>query len=173
MMKPHDWNVVVAGHWNPAILTPKGITEIIFQKPEGTPVEIFVPLNAIAPFRVKFDGVIVSADFDKLVVNCEKNDWDVLEKARQSALNAINGLPKTPLLAVGYNVRYQLENPNAEFIPLFATELDKKISDSDFQITGKTINRLLEWKNGRINFQVQSDDVGKYVLLMNFPAILN
>jgi hypothetical protein len=52
-LKPYDWNVVVLGHWNQAILTPQGIAERLFQLPSETEIGIEVPMDAIGPFRVK------------------------------------------------------------------------------------------------------------------------
>ncbi len=42
---PFDWNVVIIGSWNPAILTPQGITTRLLQLEAGTPVEVQVSLD--------------------------------------------------------------------------------------------------------------------------------
>lgn len=73
-LKSIGWNAVVVGKWNPAILTPQGIADQIFGKPADDPIEVFVPVNAMGPIKVRIEGLLVSADFERLIIDCEKSD---------------------------------------------------------------------------------------------------
>ncbi len=42
MLEPFDWNVVVAGAWNRALLTPAWLQKRVFKDTEAT-VELYVP----------------------------------------------------------------------------------------------------------------------------------
>ena len=67
-LEPYDWNVVVLGHWNPAILTPQGISERLFQLPTETEIGIEVPMDAIGPFRVSLGDLAVMVTEAQLMV---------------------------------------------------------------------------------------------------------
>ena len=112
------------GKWNPAILTPKGIAEQIFNKTDDVPFEVLVPLDTMGPPKVRIEGLLVSANFDRFVIDCEKSDWELLEKSKEYCRKAIDALPKTPVSAAGFNIRYQLEEPAEEFLELLKPSLD-------------------------------------------------
>ena len=167
-LKPVAWNTVIAGKWNPAILTPKGIAEHIFRKTEDTPIEVLVPLDAIGPPKVKIEGLFVSANFDRLIIDCEKNNWEALDKSRKYCCNAIDSLPKTPLSAVGFNIRYEFGEPNSEFLELLKPTLDDSISDNLLEIAEKETRRSLLWKDGTINLHIVMRESTNYQILLNF-----
>jgi hypothetical protein len=50
----------------------------------------------------------------------------------------------------------------------FSEELDRRISDSDFQIIGRQFHRLLAYRGGRLLVQVRRDPEDKAELLINF-----
>lgn len=162
------WNTVVAGKWNPAILTPKGIAEHIFNKTDDTPIEVLVPLDAMGPPRVRIEGFFVSANFDRLVIDCEKNNWESLEKSRDYCCNAINALPKTPVSAAGFNIRYEIEEPTDGFLELLKPPLDDSISDNQIEIVKRETRRALVWKGGTINLHIVKQKSSNYIILLNF-----
>ncbi|MGD1151561.1 MAG: hypothetical protein ABR911_01605 [Syntrophales bacterium] len=168
ILKPVEWNTVVVGSWNPAILTPQGIADILFKKPADVPVEIMVPLDGIGPPRVGIDEQIVTVELGRLVVESKKPEWSGLEQSRRIVLNAIEGLPRTPLSAAGFNVRYCLEGVAAELIELFETKFDALLSDAMIKILGREMRRSLEFNNGIINVHITGFDSTKYNVLMNF-----
>jgi len=167
-IKAIQWNSVVVGKWNPAILTPKGISDLIFDKPTEEPLEVFVPLNAFGPFKVKIDDLLLSADFDRLIIDCEKSVWETIERSRQYCCKAIDVLPKTPLAAAGFNVRYELSEPEEQFIDILNLPLDEKLSDNNFKITGRETRRTFTWKNGSINLHIVKSETTQYDILINF-----
>ncbi|MGD9161455.1 MAG: hypothetical protein PVG39_23785, partial [Desulfobacteraceae bacterium] len=151
-LKAFNWNAVVVGKWNPAILTPKGVAKEIFEKDENEPIDVLVPLDAMSPYKVRIDDLFISADFERLIIDCEKNDWKSLEKAMKYSHKAIDALPKTPLTAAGFNVRYELlEDPEESFFELLEIPLDNLFSDKGLQINRREVRRSLQWEDGLIN----------------------
>jgi hypothetical protein len=167
-LKPIVWNTVVAGKWNPAILTPQGIAMMVFSKGKDIPIEVLVPLDALGPLKVRIDGFTVAANFERLVVDSAKNDWESLHKSREFCLKAMDELPKTPVSAAGFNIRYSLENPDGEFLELVKPPLDNSITDNGFEIINKEIRKTLRWKEGAINLHITKQGALDYQLLLNF-----
>lgn len=152
-----DWNVVVAGFWNPAILTPAGIARRLFGLPEGTPVLVEVSTNGVAPYRVKHDNLTVTAEMGRLVVNADAPTYELLDCARKAAAKAIKGLPDTPLTAAGYNVRVQINDPQDALLSAAGCPLDNLISDAGFTIGTRILHRSLEMEIGSLNLSIQQD----------------
>lgn len=168
MLKPHEWTTVIVGSWNPAIFTPKGIAEILFQKPAGEPIEVMVPLDGLGPSRIIIDELIISPEPGRIVIGSKKPTWDMLDKTRAVAIRAIEELPRTPLIAAGFNVRYHLESPSEEFFHLIDTKLDNSISNAALRIMSREVHRSLEFNGGRLNLHIDGIDSIKFALLMNF-----
>lgn len=167
------WNAVVAGRWNPAILNPKGIAKLIFKKEDNDPINVLVPLDTMEPYKVKIDNFLISANFDKLVIDCEKPEWDSLEKAMKYCETGLDELPKTPLIASGFNVRYELKTPNDDFIDILKVPLDDKLGDNGLIIERREIRRSIKWKEGLINIHIVMSDISSYQVLLNFDKQSN
>src|SRR6516165_8300462 len=65
---PCEWNVVVMGRWNRAILTPQGIATRLFQLPLNTSIGVEVPMDGIGPYRVSHDRLVVMVSEAWLIV---------------------------------------------------------------------------------------------------------
>ena len=166
-MKPGIWNVVVLGHWNPAILTPAGIARRLFRLPEGTPVDVQVPINALGPYRVQHDGVVVVADAERLIVEAASS-YAALEHARDVAALAIKDLPETPLSAAGFNIRFQSERAPVEMLRLIEVKLDDALAADSFIVRERTLQRSIEWKQGSLNVEIRIDTEASAFVGLNF-----
>jgi hypothetical protein len=91
-----------------------------------------------------------------------------LKKARNKCCEAIDELPKTPVVAAGFNIQYELRDPATEFIDSLKLPLDGKILDQSLEITGKETNRSIEWKDGTINLSIKRVEADYYEILLNF-----
>ncbi len=168
IIKTVSWNSIVVGKWNPAILSPKGIAKEIFEKDNTNPIDVLIPLDTIGPAKVKIDDFVVSVDFDRLVIDCEKSNWEHLEGSREYCIKAMNALPKTPVTAAGFNIRYELSEPFDQFMDLLEMPLDTNISDNAISIGQREIRRSLEWEKGTINLHVIKNREDDYMILLNF-----
>jgi len=163
-----DWNVVVIGYWNPAILTPRGIARRLFALEEGTPVMVEVPMDGLAPHRVRHEGMIVTAEGGRLSIMTEDQTLPELARAKGLATRAIRNLPETPLTAAGYNLRFRVDDPPGALLDATATTLDNSLSDAEFQIAQRTIRRSLEYHDGRLNLEITQTGEAETRVEFNF-----
>ncbi len=154
-LEAFNWNVVVAGYWNPAILTPAGIARRLFGLAEGTPILVEVPMDGLAPYRVRHDDLTVTAEMGRLVVSADVPRYDLLDRARAVSARAIDGLPETPLTAAGYNVRMKISEPPNDLLAASTCDLDALLSDAGFSIDSRGLRRSLKIGDGVLNLALQ------------------
>lgn len=163
-----DWSVVVVGKWNRAILTPAGIGKHLFRVSPDTPLDVLLPVDVIAPPLVKFDGITVVAGDDRLVVQPDAPSYSRLDRARQIACNALDFLPKTPVTAVGLNVRFTTDTPSNQLLEICTNSLDSALSDASYNIDKRSYMWSLPWDDVTINLTILLDSNGACAIQLNF-----
>lgn len=163
-----DWNVVVVGHWNPAILTPSGIARRLFELADGTSIVVEVPMDGLAPHRVRHDGIVVTAEPGRLVLTIETPTLTNLERARQIGARAVRSLPETPLTAAGFNIRLKLDDPPEQLLQYTAAAIDTSLSDAGFTIKSRSVRRSLEHGKGTLNLEVRQAGDAETKIELNF-----
>lgn len=166
--KPNNWNVVVSGAWNRAILTPDGIRKRLFKLAEGTPLQIEMAIDQPGMFSVGHDGVTVTPMSRQLDVSVQTNDVASLVKASRIAATAIEGLPETPIVAAGVNFRFSLETLPDALLDLLKTTVNDAYSDEGYSIVGSLTQRSLEYSSGVINIEIREEKDGAGTVLLNF-----
>ncbi|MEM7469434.1 MAG: hypothetical protein AAF387_21490 [Pseudomonadota bacterium] len=173
-LKPVDWSVIVLGSWNRAILTPAGIGLRILEVPEGTPLEVLIAVDAIAPPKVSHDDTIITAHSSRLTVEPKDLYYPNLDKARGLASKALNALPETPVRAVGVNVNYVIEDEEcAVSDEIFSKELDNRLSDIALEIKNWDFGRTISWEDGLVNISESLDENGEHHVNFNFERKSN
>ncbi len=157
------WNVIIRGAWNRAILTPNWIATNLFGVPKGTPVSVYVPVDMLAPSRVQHEDLIVIIGEGFFEVKTDKPILEVLHKAKELGIKALNELPKTPVLAAGFNLHYELKDSSAEIADLFNTPLDDSLVKADYsfknrQIIKGCVSNDAVLKDGTINVYITADE---------------
>ena len=165
---PNDWSVVVIGHWNRAILSPAGISKWLFNLPEGTPVQVLVPLDVVAPYHIRHENVTVIPGNDRLIVHPVENNVDQLVQAIRIAQRALEHLPQTPVSAAGLNLRYKSEIAIDVIDQITANPWDDRISEEGLIVASRSIARSVQWRGGTITANIQQDQAGACSLLLNF-----
>jgi len=166
--KRFDWNVVVVGAWNAAILTPEGIAHRLFGLPPGTPVEVQVPLDRQAPIRVVHSNVMVVPSESGLLVVPTEPTPEALRHAVEVASRAIDSLPETPFTAAGINLRYQFDILPDELVQPLTSSLDDQLGDAELKIEGRMLKRTVGWNQGVLNVEIHMNDDASGALMFNF-----
>jgi hypothetical protein len=160
---PDDWNVIVVGAWNPAILTPDGIARRLFELNREAPVEVQVAIDQQAPIRVVHGGLMVIPSRNNLVVQPATSGTDGLRRAATILARAVRKLPETPMTAAGVNIRFRLDPVPDELIQIVESEVDARLADLGFAIRHRGLKRRLTWNEGVVNCQWLHDDEGSRV----------
>ena len=168
-MIPYDWSVVIVGSWNPAILTPSGIARRLFHLDKDTPVEVAVSLDMIAPLLVKYERMTVVAGSERLIIQPDDSEYQALATAMTLGARAVESLPETPFAAVGINVKFRAaQQIEALQAVTRKGEFDDCLSDQDFVISGRSLTRTLDWKDGRLKFTIGQEQDNPFEVLFNF-----
>jgi hypothetical protein len=166
--EPFSWNVVIVGAWNIAILTPDGIAKRLFELPQGTPVQVEVPIDRPGPYRVLHDGLMVIPSSNQLEVAPQALELGSLQKASRVAQMALRALPETPVFAAGINIRYRFASLPDELIDLVKAPIDDVLSDTSFQIDGGLTKRSLALPPGILNLEIVQGKSADGSVSLNF-----
>lgn len=149
----YDWNIVLLGAWNRAILTPNYISAKLFGLSEGDGIEVFVPVDVLAPIKVRHQGLSVIPNSSRLIIETSKHDFDSLNRAKDVAKKALEELPLTPVGAVGYNIRFKGTKTNLNISEGIQLTLDP-FSDEGFEVSSNGVLYRLSFREGWINLKV-------------------
>lgn len=166
--KPSDWNVVIVGRWNPAILTPGGIKKLVFKMEDNEKVEVAVPLDGLSPYLVKHPekNITVITDVNRLLIKLENEDYQTLANAMEAGVNALESLPQTPFVAAGFNIRFNAEESPIEILDICTSTIDTKIGDLGHTISARGISRTVSYGDGNLNININLNN--KSEVLFNF-----
>lgn len=167
-MEPVNWNVVLVGAWNTAIFTPQWVTESLLDLPAGTAIEVQVPMLAGMPIRFIGDSVVVVPADDRLVIDAKVPTQDGLEAALSVARRAIEELPKTPLSAAGFNLRYRSDETPAQTATVLSSTADDALAKSVQVVTARRLGRALAYGAGIVNVTLSDTESGGCLVEFNF-----
>lgn len=167
-MQPAEWNVVVTGHWNLAILTPGRVGRKVFGLPEQTPIEVLVQLDNPSPYQVRHNKVIAVPGSNQLILQTMEHTSECLQYAIDCSKRAVEALPETPLSACGINFRYQSEACPTNLAALISCESETIVSDLGRRIVGRRRGESLEYGDGRLNVIIDVATEGATEITFNF-----
>lgn len=165
---PRDWEVVLLGAWNVAILTPSGIVRRLFELDERTPIQVFVPLEGMEPIKVAHDDIVVSPSNSRLVVIPTACRGELLAKACLIAERALSKLPETPVSAAGVNLRFWFPAMPAELVRVFDSSLNDLCADAELKISSRKCRWSTVWQDGYLNLDLEQREDGSLDVLLNF-----
>jgi hypothetical protein len=165
---PNDWNVVIVGHWNRAILSPAGVAKRLFGLPDGTPVKVLVPLDVVGPYHVQHENITVIPGSDRLIVAPLHDNYENLIEAIRITRKALEDLPRTPVFAAGLNLTYKSEKEIETLQQATGSPWDDRLSDKGFVIASRSIARSLKWRDGTINVGIVQTTSATSEVTFNF-----
>jgi hypothetical protein len=165
---PHEWSVVIVGHWNRAILTPAGIVKRLFRLPADTKVGVQVALDAFVPHQVKHEDVVVIAGSDRLVVQPAALEYSAFEASMRVAHTALEELPETPVFGAGFNLNFRTDRYVEILAAITGHSWDDRLIDDGFVIHTRSITRALKWKSGLIRITVTEEADATSAIFMNY-----
>lgn len=153
-----ETSLVVAGAWNPAIVTPEWILKYGLKKDlqEENRVQVFVPAGAGLIFempRFSFSGLIVTVRPDALVIAPKETTQAQFEQIEVLAANTVQELTHTPISGIGHNFEFRSENPSAECLGIFSNSYEDLIDamPDDWSVAGSTLSSSMQMGATTVN----------------------
>lgn len=168
-LRSAEWDVVIVGRWNRAILTPFGIRKHLFKFEEATQVRVLVPLDGLSPYLVGHptQHIVVMTDEGRLRVQVEKPDYEALGHAMTAGMNALAALPETPVSAAGFNVNFSAKEATPQMAALLVSKSDSVLVTAGHKPVARTVGISLEHGAGRLNITMTGEG-GGFGLSFNF-----
>lgn len=169
-MKPilAEWNIIVAGSWNLAILNPDWVSKKIFETNE---LDVDLLIDNFRPqIRYKHEKVILAPESSRVTVGCTETTEAAIEQAEAACLRLIDSLPVTPLSAVGINVGFFEDNPSGHLLDGFNFKDNFKYAENGFEVATSEILRSISLPDCTLNFRVRQEADGNVSFHFNFHA---
>lgn len=157
------WNIVVLGHWDPLILTPRWVGEHL----ASGEVNVELPAHARLPPRLNFDGVATLVVEGRLVVAPHKADRPGLAAAEKMVVRLLELLPHTPVNGLGVNFQWLLPRSGKVADALRPAD-EAAVASAGYEVAQVTLRRRLTSKEHVVNLSVESADDGKARVSANF-----
>lgn len=155
MSEPFNWNVVVIGAWNLAILSPDGIRHRLFELPDQASIELEMAVDRPGQFRVGHEGIVVIPTSSALEVATRVPNAESLARACGLCQQALRVLPETPVSAAGVNFRYRFAELPDHLFDLMHAPVDETLSDAEFRVTATVTRKTVALAPGVVNVQMQ------------------
>lgn len=115
--------LVLAGNFNPAILTPQWIAKhcMGYQEQQEFQVEMLAPVGGGIPARYLFDDFSYAAAFSNVTLHLNSADVALAERSTEIAACILEKLPHTPIAGVGFNFGFSVAEPTDTLLQLLTT----------------------------------------------------
>ena len=119
---PEETSLVVAGAWNPAILTPAWVLQHGLGRQEPSQVQVFMPAGFGGVFelpRYVLDQFTYVVRPDSLVLTPTQHTPGSLEAVERSVFKMLEVLRHTPVNGVGHNFEFRQQDPAITNLDVF------------------------------------------------------
>lgn len=117
-----ETTLVLAGAWNPAIVTPNWIAQYVlgFPKDKEFKVNLQMPVQALGVLpRYSFEDLTINAQPDSLIFLMHAGRHDQVQKSFTVARGILSLLVHTPLSGLGINLAYTLASSDGPLVDAF------------------------------------------------------
>jgi hypothetical protein len=168
-IKDSSYSIVLAGKWNPAIITPPWILANLV---DGNPqIEIEFSLNFDIPSRFKINNITISPSVDRIILVSNDGSDESLSLIESIAIKLCDILSHTPFVAVGINFSF-IETLNKEYLlPLFTFSDANNLNDNNWDVSNQSIKRTLKKGAYNINLTINMDTDTNFVFDLNHHYI--
>lgn len=156
---PQETSLVIAGAWNPAILTPPWVMSHAMegQDPNAQMVQAFFPAGLNGAFempRFAMPGFQYSARMDALILLPGATSQESCALVEGVARSALRQLSHTPIGGLGFNFEFRDGAPRAEWLAAFAnSQLDLVDASEGLDVTRTTMATSFSDGASQVNVQ--------------------
>jgi hypothetical protein len=162
--------LVLAGAFNPAILTPKWVAVhgLGYSDSQEFQVEMLSPIGGALPSRFSFDGFSYSAAYNLMTLHLKKADLAQSQRSIGAMAEILSKLSHTPINGLGFNFGFLIEEPTETLLQLLTTHDPMTDSFSeDAEVVTRKWGNVIKWENSLVSVDCESAG-GQVTLFFNF-----
>lgn len=160
-----NWNIVLVGAWNTRIFNVVWLGEFIF--PEIPTVNAAVSLVPSHLTKFMAEGIEIIPTEERLLLRPTDISDKTLELLENKAREILRLLSHTPVTAVGVNMTYRTDSPDADLLKVFALNDDAKLVENKLMRSSCSVSRAFTNNVGMINL-ILTEAQGAVDLQFNF-----
>ena len=135
--------LVIAGAWNPAILSPNWVAKEILGLPfdNGFQVGMQFPINDPSqPIGFQFHDIAYQPALNVLIFFFKPEIDGQIQKTIDAAAKILELLPHTPISGVGFNSAYSVSDAHEDLLKMFSagSQIPAYLEDADAQLVQHT-----------------------------------
>jgi hypothetical protein len=155
--KQETWSIVLVGHWNRMIFTPKWVGQTLFKQDEVTTK---VPLTPELPVFYIRDDLMVGVSFDRVFVKPIEMKRDAMAAVEQMAYAILTELPHTPISGVGVNFGFTEPAPPESLTSMFTLADRIDVDHLNWEVEALLIKRRMRLEGQLLNLSLVQDEQG-------------
>ena len=142
-------SLVIAGAWNPDILTPKWVAKEVLglQLGQNFPVNVQVPIgNPTHRPTYEFENIKYVSSRTSLSFFIDQDDSEQIRKSVSTVKKILELLVHTPITGFGFNLFFEIENPTTALLDTFSSGslLINLIEGNDMQTVGENWKSIIK-----------------------------
>jgi hypothetical protein len=164
--------LVLAGAFNPAILTPQWIGKHALDPPVGEnfPVQMLAPIISGGAFqmpRFSFGDLSYSPTYQSVTFYVE--DEARAQRVCDVAARILGLLPHTPILGLGINFGFTDSQPSVELLNLLQTRTAiAQALSAEAEVVGRKWTHIVTWGKAVVTMQCSIDNTNVVTTDLNF-----
>lgn len=153
--------IVMAGAFNPAILTPQWIAKnaLGYAADQQIQVEMMAPMVGYsASPRFTFDNISFAANYQSLTFFLANLSPAGVARVCHTAGALLEQLPHTPLGGIGFNFGFKVESPSADLLALLCVHDGMTVAfGDDASVVNRGWSNTIRVNDSLVAFQCQLD----------------
>lgn len=158
-----NWNIVVAGQWNPRVFTPQWVGSQLLGDPQ---LEVLAQLLPGAPsLQYRSGEVVVYPGDEAFMVVARHQTDDALRRTEAVVLTALRLLEHTPVAGVGINFTQMEAEPSERLLRLLPLADDEDLARFGCDTRQTDIARQLMVRDRLVNVRMTLSEQGVAISL--------
>ncbi|MCP4137354.1 MAG: hypothetical protein GY754_40680 [bacterium] len=167
-------NIIILGAWNTAILSPNWLKEQFPDIIDDKTVKIEAGFGINSNFVFHIDNIKIIPSANRLIFVAKSGEEPTYKKIKALATGIIELLPHTPIISVGHNIAYNIQDHNIKIFTdaILNNENNFYETNLDQELVARNIKHSIAAEKHLLNIEYKIEREIK-IINLNFHYDIN